>query len=982
MTFVDNFIKQINEQHFMIQADFILYTLQVACCLLVLLGLYHLSFKKEHFFQWNRWYLLLAPFISSIIPLVQVHWNNHSFWPVLKIRDSKWMQESSALVADVQKTTETQDFVLTISDAVIAIYGLGVLFLGILFLKSLFDTFHHIRLASKDKRHADQSTSSLPRPPKKAFFSTQFWFGEVLSPTENALIRNELSQVRPIHAFDTVMMEVMTVFGWFLPFIHGFRNAFQKNQMFLSDRYFALNNGGGQLFAQNLVGPDEGGNVFHHKSSDARLIQRVNRLTKQPSPGWKKIKYLLVIPVVACLMMLFSSTLPIQNGLQETLGKFSKKTEKWLSTELLHTQGSKREKPMMEWAGKEVPLTIIDEQTDIRFPFHVFDEKEFKKFQTQFPVVYQPDGSILEIENVRISITASDHRNFYNLECSGREMKCLHEALEGMSATSSIQLVFSGKDQQQYYCILTDENKTLYVPNLWYINDPFIFDKPVTLKSYGVEKMSRLTQGYEFIWGPSLKLDIQQKEWHPVTKEELTEAMQHLPALAPIHGGLIGQFSFELTHVKLNQHKNTVKLIVDENASDAYLDQEALKKIMEGLEMEDMIYIENIRLKEGRNLGGFSCKIVEDPSAFARRKWNMANFNFSSGNRSIYQSTLTVEPDQYVLKWGTFFIPLELYASPDYYKAKLEIETEQLIDLVDYPIEVYRNDQKIPSSEVDRLVNLIYFESDDLSIQNISNFTQDGEIRLKENGLDRVKNIVRPGLHLTLNGMIAGINLNGMKIEVVDPDGPYIPPITVYRNRQYSGEEFSFQVIQGVGDQKTIIKIDSSVESTREILSMYKDDSKYEIIQLPGFKTTRRLLTPDLKSLESKPKMLSEDFVDIKYLSERLLTKEDHVYMKWGRMMASPSSGNYSSKEFKYSGRWPIQLMFNDALADVHQMEVKLYSGEKLTHHFLARELPHPIFQKAIQSITSKGTIYITNIVINDDEQKVIFPQDFVFSVE
>lgn len=890
--------------------------------------------------------------------------------------------ERGSLVADLQKSTEAQEFVLTIADVVLAIYGLGVLILGILFLKSLFDTFHQIRISSKEHEYSDKSFISFPGTPKMAFFSAQFWFGEVQSPTEKILIQEELSQVRPYHAFDTIMMEVMTVFGWFIPFIHGFRNAFQKNQLFLSDRYLAQKNGGGKVLAQRLVGPDKGGNVFHHKSSDARLIQRVNRLTNPSSAGWKKIKYLLVVPLIACLMMLFSSTVPLQNELRETMGQFSKQSEKWLSTELLHTVGDIRETPTMKWAGKEVPLTIIDEQTEIRFPFHVFNEKEFKKFQTQFPVVYQPDGSILDIENVRISITASDHRNFYNLECSGREMKCLHEAMEGMSPSSSIQLVFSDKDQQQYYCILTDENKTLYVPNLWYISDPFIFDKPITLKSYGVDKMSRLTQGYEFIWGPSLKLDILQKDWHPVTKEELAEAMQHLPALAPIHGGLIGQFSFELTHIKLNQQKKTFNISVDENASESYLNQAGLKEIIQGLEMDDMVYIENIRLKEGRNLGGFSCKIVEDPSEFASRKWNMANFNFSSGNRSLYQSTLTVEPDQYVLKWGTFFIPLELYASPDYYKAKLEIEVEQLIDLVEYPIEVYRNDQKLPSHEVERLVNLIYFESDDLSIQNISNFTQEGEIKLRQNGLDRVKNIVRPGLHLTLNGIIAGVNLNGMEIEVIDPDGPYIPPITVDRNRQYSGEEFSFQVIQGVGDQKTVIKIDSSVESTREILSMYKDDSKYEIIHLPGFKTTRRLLTPDMKSLESKPKRLGDDYVDIKYLSERLLTKDDHFFMKWGRMMAIPSSGNYSSKEFKYSGRWPIQLMFNDALADVHQMEVKLYSGEKLTHHFQVRELPHPIFQKAIQSITSKGTIYITNIVINDDAQKVIFPQDFVFSVE
>ena len=123
-------------------------------------------------------------------------------------------------------------------------------------------------------------------------------------------------------------------------------------------------------------------------------------------------------------------------------------------------------------------------------------------------------------------------------------------------------------------------------------------------------------------------------------------------------------------------------------------------------------------------------------------------------------------------------------------------------------------------------------------------------------------------------------------------------------------------------------------------------------------------------------------FIEVKNLGELTLDRGDHAYMKWGRMMASPASGNYSSKEFKYSGQMPIHLFFNDELTGIHQMEIKLYSGEKLTYHFKVNELPHSIFQKAIQSITSRGTVHISNIVVSDDELKVIFPQDFVFSVE
>ena len=47
------------------------YIVQIVLFQTVFLALYDLFFQKETFFKWNRFYLLLTPIISFIIPLLK-----------------------------------------------------------------------------------------------------------------------------------------------------------------------------------------------------------------------------------------------------------------------------------------------------------------------------------------------------------------------------------------------------------------------------------------------------------------------------------------------------------------------------------------------------------------------------------------------------------------------------------------------------------------------------------------------------------------------------------------------------------------------------------------------------------------------------------------------------------------------------------------------------------------------------------------------
>lgn len=962
----------------------IIYLLEVSICMLVFTGIYRWLLDRNGIHRANRVYLLLAPVASALIPLFRWSREAGQFLPSLDFRSLPWIETTGARAFSHEfNQSAGPDFILTVGDLLLGLYGIGVLYLATVFLKSLLDTLQAIRQEQRSGFFLDERIQA-GRLPAIPVFSTRYWRGDYMDGREKVLYSQLSRFFIPFYLLEVIIMEVVVILGWFLPMTWSLRKQLQAVHLSEADAFLANAFGGreemiGYLVRENAVRKSS------EQAIDPLVLRRIASLqgpSQGAANGWKHIaSFVLVIPVLAGLLGLFGSGAAPVPIMDKSLQVFGKEIASIARKEVLHLDSENEEQVYMEWAGKEVPLIHIEKQTDVRFPFHVFTEPEFRKFQTQFPVIYRQDGKVVEIVKVRISITAGDHQNFYNLECPGSNMGCLHEAMEGMPASSSIQLVFTDPEQQQYYCILTDEKQTLYIPNRWYIEDPFIFDKPPALKSYGVEKMTRVSPRYEIIWGPELRFGLDHPETYPVTPGALGAALEVMPALTPIHGGVIDAFAFDLRYVGSGNDELKFRLTIDQSDPGAYRQHPYLNLIRENLAEGDILHIEKVRLTDGREIGRFSCLIVNDPHTFRQRKWNLANFNFSDGERSRFQNQLTEKPDAYVLKWGTFFIPLDLYASPDRFKAKLELETEQFRDLLEYPIEVYRNNEKLPSAEVPRSLQLVYLQSAELSIEPISGIQEEGEIRIRKQDFQGLAHLLRPGHHLSISGEIAGIRLDALEIEMFDLESPYRPSVHL-PGYQASDEEYSFQVIQGVGKEKTVIKIDSASASAREILDMYRDDRKYEIVQIPGFRTTRRLVTPDIKAVGSSPALLGQEFLDIHQLKERVLGRSDRVMMEWGRMNASPVSGNYSTREFRYSGRWPLRLYLNSEVMDVRQMEVKLYSGEKLAHHFNVRQLSHPILQKAIQSIPSKGTVLITNIVVNEQGQALLFPQDFAFSVE
>ena len=301
---------------------------------------------------------------------------------------------------------------------------------------------------------------------------------------------------------------------------------------------------------------------------------------------------------------------------------------------------------------------------------------------------------------------------------------------------------------------------------------------------------------------------------------------------------------------------------------------------------------------------------------------------------------------------------------------------------MNFSIEVYQNDELINPDTINRLLSLNYFESIGYDAKKIPAFSESGDLKLNEEALIMLQKSVHTGMTYRIHGSLGDIKLNALEIQIIDPDGPYEPPINLLKPNQYIGEEFPFQIVQGVGDEKTILKIDSFANETESILKMYRDDSKYTIHQIPGFKTRKRVVVPTFLS-DIRSRKLNNKVIDDSFLRELSLDNKTYVTARWGKMAASPVSGNYSVREFRSSCYAPFNLYVNNETQNILQADIRILSGEKIIHHFQSDEVNHRVINRALQNIQSKGSVYITNLIVEGtDGLPIIFPQDFVFVVE
>jgi len=274
---------------------------------------YWLFLRKETRLNANRIYLLVALFVSTLLPYITFNINY-----VYNVPNTIQAPATTDLQTNLLETITvvTNGIPQRVGAAWMAIeplawiYGIGGVLVLAMVVIGLIQLFSMVLQNRKYNLKRVRLIISGKDVSPYSFFNFIFIHRELPRQTNwKAIVYHELEHVRQGHSLDILFVDAMMIFQWFNPFYWIIRRLVQENHEFLADRA-VLNRGSistGQ-YKQLLLSQAMGGaplmvsNFFSVKTIQKRFKMITNYSNKKPS----FLKYGSVVALALLLCMLFA----------------------------------------------------------------------------------------------------------------------------------------------------------------------------------------------------------------------------------------------------------------------------------------------------------------------------------------------------------------------------------------------------------------------------------------------------------------------------------------------------------------------------------------------------------------------------------------------------------------------------------------------------------------------------------------------------
>ncbi|WP_207432707.1 M56 family metallopeptidase [Sabulibacter ruber] len=291
------------------------YLLESGAGLILFFLFYALVLKRETSFQFNRFYLLAALFLSFLVPLSNLP--GISLWPQEPEEPVVILDAPVAYVpmaADQVVVAPEEPFPFW--SLLYAVYGLGVLFFGIRFLVQV------IRL----RRYVKEEGVSFFLPNGAPVFLTHgqmptfsFWRwvffdnSQTLTPEETErILQHEQVHIDQRHTLDVLLVSLAGILFWFNPLLVLYKRAVEQTHEFIADAHVAKASGtsaySSLLVKQVLQRADFplGSYFFLNKSLTLTRIKMMKKLHQSP----RLSRMLMAIPVAGLLLVAVAAMRP------------------------------------------------------------------------------------------------------------------------------------------------------------------------------------------------------------------------------------------------------------------------------------------------------------------------------------------------------------------------------------------------------------------------------------------------------------------------------------------------------------------------------------------------------------------------------------------------------------------------------------------------------------------------------------------------
>jgi TonB family protein len=265
--------------------------------------IYRLFVRNSNAFGWNRFYLLSTMILSLFLPFIDI-----SAW---FIDEKPIIFYASMLTAQtITVTAQLPRPSLSISDWI----EIGYFAIVALFLFRFIWGLSRVLILMMKHDYQQEGKLKIHRLQRKSTFS---FFNHIFvqpehwnKPAIDYILRHEQAHVNHMHSIDSIIAELILVFGWFNPFYYTYRREIHLLHECQADQA-VLNSDCDKVIYHQLLLNEVSGNLSYiivNQFSYSLIKKRFSMISKIKQSRYARLRVLLAIPAAFALMVLFSFT--------------------------------------------------------------------------------------------------------------------------------------------------------------------------------------------------------------------------------------------------------------------------------------------------------------------------------------------------------------------------------------------------------------------------------------------------------------------------------------------------------------------------------------------------------------------------------------------------------------------------------------------------------------------------------------------------
>ncbi|UCE94678.1 MAG: energy transducer TonB [Flavobacteriaceae bacterium] len=258
---------------------------------------YEAFLKKETFFQWNRFYLIITSILAYIIPLIRIEGLVSSFSPEYVYSLPELILASGVYIEERFNWSD-----LFMNSVNWMIYA-GIIFTGILFAIKILKLYSLIQ-GNKKWKKADHCLVLLQED-HTAFSFFNFIFISETNLSDKKIIDHELIHVKELHSIDLLLFEIQKIVFWFNPFSYIYQKNIAAIHEFIADSRSVAKNERSTFFNSLLAETFKVDRIAFVNSFNNHLLikKRIIMFNREHSKNLLKIKYVMLIPLLSAMLI-------------------------------------------------------------------------------------------------------------------------------------------------------------------------------------------------------------------------------------------------------------------------------------------------------------------------------------------------------------------------------------------------------------------------------------------------------------------------------------------------------------------------------------------------------------------------------------------------------------------------------------------------------------------------------------------------------